>query len=366
VLGQQIALFAQQYPAHRNVTLRALEPLGAPEEAEIQPVPSRQGARVLVNRGSEDRDLDDQSRLTHGVAIALEGVSVRAGGHVILEDVNLDIEPGRHIAIVGPSGAGKSSLVGLLLGWHRPATGQIFIEGEPLASRRLESLRQEMAWVDPTVHLWNRSLFENLSYGAPDNACLPINSVIEAADLRSVLERLPDGLQTSLGEGGALVSGGEGQRVRLGRAMLRSHVRLVILDEPFRGLDRERRRQLLIRARKWWRDATLICITHDVGETLSFERVLVVNKGRIVEDGPPYDLAERPDSRYRHLLDAEEAVRVGLWASPEWRHLRIEGGRLFEQISDPRLQIPDIKETNNDDPSSGRRLLASLKAGRGD
>lgn len=325
VLGQQIALFAQQYPAHRNITLRALEPLGAPEEAEersFQPVSHK-----------------PQSINTGPPAITLEGVSVRAGGHVILEDVALDIAPGAHIAIVGPSGAGKSSLVGLLLGWHRPATGRILIDGEPLDGRRLEGLCQETAWVDPTVQLWNRSLYENLSYGAPDS--LPIDRAIEAADLQSVLEKLPDGLQTSLGEGGALVSGGEGQRVRLGRAMLRSHVRLVILDEPFRGLDRERRRELLIRAQRLWRDATLICITHDVGETLSFERVLVVEKGRIVEDGPPRDLAERADSRYRHLLDAEQAVRTGLWASPEWRHLRIEGGRLSAET--PRPQASDLK-----------------------
>jgi ABC-type transport system involved in cytochrome bd biosynthesis fused ATPase/permease subunit len=153
--------------------------------------------------------------------------------------------------------------------------------------------------------------------------------VIEAADLRRLLEKLPDGLQTRLGEGGALVSGGEGQRVRLGRAMLRPGARLVILDEPFRGLDRERRRELLRRARAWWCDATLLCITHDVGETLDFERVLVVEDGRIVEDGAPRELAARP-SRYHDLLEAEEAVRTGLWASAEWRRLWLEGGRLGE------------------------------------
>jgi len=154
--------------------------------------------------------------------------------------------------------------------------------------------------------------------------------VIEASALRGVLEKLPDGLQTPLGEGGALVSGGEGQRVRLGRSLLRSGVRLVILDEPFRGLDREQRRELLARARQWWSDATLLCITHDVGEVLAFGRVLVVEEGRIVEDGVSADLAERPDSRYRAMLEAEEAVREGLWSSAAWRRLWLEGGRLTE------------------------------------
>ena len=154
--------------------------------------------------------------------------------------------------------------------------------------------------------------------------------MIETADLRDLLETLPDGLQTPLGEGGGLVSGGEGQRVRLGRALLRPGVRLVILDEPFRGLDRERRRELLARARQWWRGATLLCITHDVGETQAFDRVLVVEGGQIVEDGAPADLAARPGSRYRALLEAEQEVREGLWSSGIWRRLRLEEGRLVE------------------------------------
>lgn len=155
--------------------------------------------------------------------------------------------------------------------------------------------------------------------------------VIEAADLRRVLEKLPEGLQTTLGEGGGLVSGGEGQRVRLGRAMMKADARLVILDEPFRGLDREKRRELLERARELWRGATLLCITHDVGETLDFNRVLVMDKGRIVEDAPAMELAAQRDSLYRALLDAEEDVRAEMWASDEWRRLRVDGGRVSEE-----------------------------------
>src|SRR5581483_7356064 len=98
----------------------------------------------------------------------------------------------------------------------------------------------------------------------------------EEADLDEVLARLPTGLQTRLGEGGALLSGGEGQRVRFGRAVVRGDARLVILDEAFRGLERPRRRALLERARARWRGATLLCITHDVEDTLTFDRVLVV------------------------------------------------------------------------------------------
>jgi ABC-type bacteriocin/lantibiotic exporter with double-glycine peptidase domain len=314
VLGQELALAARQYPTHRNLTLRLLEPLGAPEEREEV---SLRNVTEMATSGAP-----------RGVALCLEGVSVRAAGHTILEGIDLSVAPGSHLAIVGPSGAGKSSLVGIFLGWWRPASGRVLVDGEPLCGERLKRLRQETAWVDPAVQLWNRSFLDNLRYGARQDGALPIGQVIEAAHLRAVLEKLPDGLQTPLGEGGALVAGGEGQRVRLGRAMLRPDARLVILDEPFRGLERGQRRTLLARARAHWRDATLLCVTHDVGETRAFDRVVVLEGGRVVEDDAPEVLAARAGSRYRALLEAEETVRAGLWSSVEWQRLWLEEGRI--------------------------------------
>jgi ATP-binding cassette subfamily B protein len=261
------------------------------------------------------------------VAIRLEKVSVRASGHTILEDISLDVPAGSHVAIVGPSGAGKSSLVGLLLGWWRPASGNVLVDGEPLAGR-LEELRKATAWVDPAVQLWNRSFYENLRYGSSNGNARPMMQVIEAAELRRVLERLPEGFETQLGEGGGMVSGGEGQRVRLGRALLRAGTRLVILDEPFRGLDREQRRELLLRVRRVWRDVTLLCITHDVSETRAFDRVLVIEGGKIVEDGHPAALADTVASRYRALLDAERAVQLSGWSRGAWRRLFLDNGNI--------------------------------------
>jgi ATP-binding cassette subfamily B protein len=155
--------------------------------------------------------------------------------------------------------------------------------------------------------------------------------VIETAELQRVLERLPEGFETRLGEGGGLVSGGEGQRVRLGRALLRGGTRLAILDEPFRGLDREQRRELLQRVRRFWRDATLLCITHDVSETRAFDRVLVIEGGKIVEDDHPAALAEKSGSRYRALLDAERAVQLSGWSRGAWRRLRLDNGNICSQ-----------------------------------
>jgi ABC-type bacteriocin/lantibiotic exporter with double-glycine peptidase domain len=320
VLGEEVALMAQQYPAQRNVTLRLLEPLGAREETEAQ-----EGEQAMASRLA-----DTEAQRPQGVAVRFEGVSVQVAGHTVLEEIDLRIEAGSHVAIVGPSGAGKSSLVGLLLGWHRPAHGRILVDGAPLQGPRLERLRRETAWVDPAVQLWNRSFLENLLYGTSTDSALSVGWALAQADLRSVLETLPEGLQTPLGEGGGLVSGGEGQRVRLGRALLQSGVRLVILDEPFRGLDREQRQELLTRARSLWRHATLLCITHDISETQAFARVLVVEAGQIVEDGPPTDLATRPESRYRAMLTTEAVVREELWSSGAWRRLELKEGLLLE------------------------------------
>ena len=314
-LGEEIAALARQYPSRRNVALRLLEPLGAPEEA-----------------AEEDAAVEIGAAAGAGVALSFEGVTVRAGGHVVLDGVDLELPAGSHVAVIGPSGAGKSSLVGLLLGWHRPSEGRVLVDGEPLDGARLSRLRRETAWVDPAVQLWNRSLVDNLRYGAADGAG-DVGAVISDADLAGVLERLPEGLQTRLGDAGGLVSGGEGQRVRFGRALVRRDARLVVLDEPFRGLDRTRRRELLARARELWSGATLVCVTHDVAETAGFDRVLVVEGGRVVEDAPAADLADHPRSRFRALLDADRAAHEELWGDPRWRRLRVDGGRLLEEAS---------------------------------
>nr|WP_293272670.1 ATP-binding cassette domain-containing protein [Nannocystis sp.] len=218
-----------------------------------------------------------------GVALSLREVGVVAGGNPILHTVDLEVAAGQHIAIVGASGAGKSTLLGLLLGWHRASGGEVRVDGRTLDEATLVGLRQVTAWVDPAVQLWNESLLDNLEYGNREaHARLP--ETLVCADLGEVLERLPGGLQCVLGENGGLVSGGEGQRVRLGRALQRERPRLVLLDEPLRGLDRDTRARLLARVRERWRGSTLLCVTHDIAAAVGFDRVLVVAEGRIVED----------------------------------------------------------------------------------
>jgi ABC-type bacteriocin/lantibiotic exporter with double-glycine peptidase domain len=305
VLGQDICALARQYPAYRNLTLRVLDPLGAPEEQ----------ARAEIHISLESPR-----------PIEFRGVSFEASGHTILRDINLNLSAGSHVAIVGPSGAGKSSLMGLLLGWSKPSQGELLHE-EP---------RTKIAWVDPAVQIWNRSLFSNLTYGSDSDS---VAGAVDIAMLRSVLESLPEGLQTKLGEGGGLVSGGEGQRVRFGRALLREDATLVLLDEPFRGLDREKRHDLLARARAFWHHSTLLCITHDLAETRTFDHIVVMERGRIAEQGSPVQLLARLDSRYSQLLAAEETAASALWGSSMWRRIHIESGQITEERPKTRSAV---------------------------
>jgi ABC-type multidrug transport system fused ATPase/permease subunit len=258
-------------------------------------------------------------------------VSVSMAGHAVLEDLDAYIAPGEHVAIVGASGAGKSSLAALLLGWQSLAAGTLHVDGQLLDTSALARLRRSTAWLSSQVQLWNRSLFDNLRYGVTDGEAA-MSAILEGAELTPVIQKLPMGMQTSLGEGGRLLSGGEGQRVRFGRSLHRPHARLVILDEAFRGLERVRRRTLLATARRRWADATLLNITHDVDDTWTFDRVLVMDSGRIVEDGSPNALYRRVGSRYRALIDASGSVRERVWSQGDWKVFRLEDGRLREDV----------------------------------
>jgi ATP-binding cassette subfamily B protein len=110
--------------------------------------------------------------------------------------------------------------------------------------------------------------------------------------------------------------------------MLNTQARLVILDEPFRGLDRVQRQTLIVRARRLWQPATLLCITHDVQETRDFDRVLIMDHGQIVEDGSPAALAANPQSVYCQILEAEQALQRELWGGDFWRRWLLRDGRV--------------------------------------
>jgi len=322
VLIENLTNMLQQYPIQRNRLLRLLEIIHSKEDTDLwynseQP----EQLKDCVSETTVDSEITDT-----GISIEMNNVSVLAGGHVILKDIDLNISKGEHIAIVGPSGAGKSSLAGLLLGFHRPFSGTILTDNQLLHGEHLKSLRKDTAWLDPSIQLWNRSMKYNLCYG--NTIDIPSEMVMADAKLNEIVNHLPQGIDTVLGESGGLLSGGEGQRVRLGRAMLRSNIRLAVLDEPFRGLDREARQELLKKARHHWKHATLLFISHDIAEALSFDRVIVVENAKIIEDGNPKQLIEQSTARYRSLYEAEENLHKNLWKKAHWKRWLLKKGEL--------------------------------------
>jgi len=322
VLAQTIEGVIRQYSPLRASLVRLLEPL------QMAPVDVPWRAPL------------DASTHSTGVTLDLEGVSVVASGNSLLDDISLRIAPGTHVAVVGRSGAGKSSLAGLLLGWHEPTRGQVLVDGQPLDAERLAPLRNETVWVDPAVALWDEPLLDNLLYGSGDTTSLA--SALDRAELKPLMQKLPEGLQSPLGEDGRALSGGEGQRVRLGRALCKTAHRLVILDEPFRGTDRSMRQVLLRRARQRWSEATVLFVTHDIRDACSFDRVLVMDNGRVIEDGAPASLLRSERSIFRAMLDNEAVVLDSVWSASEWERVIVQQGRVWPHL------VPDRSAGDDD------------------
>lgn len=315
-LGQSIADLAMRLPHYSNAARRVMEPF------RQQVPPKEPSSTPTVLRASSD-----------GAAITFERVGLALAGKEVLNGVEFHLPPGTKVAVVGGSGAGKTTLLGLLLGWHEPTSGTVKVDGQPLDASAICELRSTTAWIDPSVQLWNRSLWKNLLYGAAREDWMLLPDVLERnAELYRVAAKLPEGVDSRLGESGGRLSGGEAQRVRVARAMLRPGARLALLDEPFRGLEREHRSALLQQALSWWCNATLILVTHDLAETIAFDRVIVMEGGRIVEMGPPRELMERVDSRYRGMVELEREAMQRIQNDPLWKRLWIRRGRFSDTI----------------------------------
>ena len=319
-LSAQLAQIALSVPNLRSVALRALDPLRAPLE-----VPEEGPAAPPI-----EAPPPGPAPLTAGAEVQLSGAVVAREGRSLLGPLDLRLRPGEHVAVVGPSGAGKSTLMGILLGWSPLSDGSFTYDGQPTGPAQAAARRAELAWVDPEVQLWRASLLENLRYGAEADGAdaETLSAALRGAELTELLHALPDGLSTPLGEAGGRLSGGQGQRVRIGRALHRSGARLVLLDEATRGLDRGARHRLLEALRAHFHSQTLLAVSHDLQETLRFPRVLVLEGGQLVQDGPPLQLLEDENGVYWRMMQAELDMKARLWRASGWRRLRLDRGQL--------------------------------------
>jgi ABC-type multidrug transport system fused ATPase/permease subunit len=206
-----------------------------------------------------------------------------------LTDITIEIPRGQRIAFVGPSGAGKSTLIALLLRFYDPQRGSILVDGIPLPDLELHSWRQHLAVVSQDTHIFNASIRENIGYGQPNADEQDIVASARLADAHVFISTLPQGYDTYVGDHGVGLSGGQKQRIALARAIVRK-ADLLILDEATNALDSISESVVMDSIRALGRDCTVIAIAHRLSTVMHSDKIVVLEGGRVKEQGPPSEL----------------------------------------------------------------------------
>ena len=206
-----------------------------------------------------------------------------------LDDICLDIAPGESVALVGPSGAGKTSLFQLLLRYYEASAGRIRINGQDIRQLGLHDLRKDIAIVSQEPVIFSANALENIRYGRATASDAEVIAAAKAALVDEFIDRLPEGYQTFLGERGTRLSGGQRQRIAIARAMLKG-ARLLLLDEATSALDAESEILVQQGLDAAMRGRTTLIIAHRLATVQKVDRIVVMERGRIVETGTPADL----------------------------------------------------------------------------
>ena len=222
------------------------------------------------------------------------------GRPAVLNDFNLVIAPGERVGLVGFSGAGKSTVLALLQRFYDVSGGRIAIDGHDIRDVTQESLRDVMAVVPQDISLFHRSVLENIRYARPDATEEDVLAAADMAHCRDFIEAMPDGFETMVGDRGVKLSGGQRQRLAIARALLKN-APILLLDEATSALDTESEQAIQHALDRLMTGRTVIAIAHRLSTLQSFDRIIVMDKGRIVDDGSPAVLAARPGP-YRELL----------------------------------------------------------------
>ena len=281
-IGQQINRL--QRGVNEMVDLVALdsEPLGVADRPDARP--------LAVTAG----------------ALRFERVAFHYAGHAapLYRDLDVAIPAGQRVGLVGRSGSGKTTFVKLVQRLYDPTGGRITLDGQDVAHVTQASLRAQVAIVPQEPVLFHRSLRENIGYGRPGASAEAIERAARLANAHGFIARLPRGYDTPVGERGVKLSGGERQRVALARAFL-ADAPILILDEATSSLDSESEALVQDAMGRLMRGRTAIVIAHRLSTVRALDRILVFDRGRIVEDGPHAALLARHDGAYRALFERQ-------------------------------------------------------------
>ncbi len=236
--------------------------------------------------------------------VVFDGVTFAyPGGRNVLDGFSLCFQAGKRTGLVGRSGGGKSTLLGLLQRFHDPDGGRILIDGQDISRITQDSLRRAISFVPQDITLLHRSVLDNIRYGKPEASDAEVRKAAELARCRDFIEELPKGFATVVGDRGTRLSGGQRQRIAIARALLKDSP-ILLLDEATSSLDGPSEEAIREALDRLMRDRTVIAIAHRLSTLRSFDHIVVLDGGRVVQEGPPEELMRR-GGPYRALIDEE-------------------------------------------------------------
>lgn len=216
----------------------------------------------------------------------------------VLHDVNIDVKAGECIALVGESGAGKSTILSMLVGFYKPTEGKIFVDDLPLDELHLQSYRRKIAVVPQNTILFSGSIRENITYGLSNVTDEQLQAVIEMANLRDVIEEMPNGIETFIGEHGNKLSGGQRQRIAIARAIIRNP-QLILLDEATSALDNKSEFRIQEAIQELIKGRTTFIVAHRLSTIRDADRIIVMKNGQCVEIGTYEELIAKKGEFYQ-------------------------------------------------------------------
>ncbi|RBQ06961.1 ABC transporter ATP-binding protein [Pedobacter miscanthi] len=264
------------------------------------------GERVLDLIDTEPalkNKIDAEVLANFSKALTLQDVSFYYGDKQVLKNINIDIEKGKTVALVGPSGGGKSTLMDLLPRFHDPKSGAIKIDGHDYRDLTVESIRSQMGIVNQESFLFNDSIFNNIAFAKPDATEEEVIAAAKIANAHDFILNTENGYQTSVGDRGNKLSGGQKQRVCIARAVL-ANPPIMLLDEATSALDTESEKLVQDALNNLMKNRTSIVIAHRLSTIQHADKIVVIDKGEVVESGSHNELMGK-NGLYRRLIDMQ-------------------------------------------------------------